>query len=229
MPHTRKFKKVWIFCFLSILVSAYAHVPHFESKEIRNISISQVHYYEVNNKGSTEVKIFSEGENLYLMFAVPKIERLKDFRPKIKLIAPDGNVIEEFDTASVEPRVYHEEFGDTYEWIYYEKEHKTVKGIYTLIVEYEEFGDTYEWIYYEKEHKTVKGIYTLIVEYNRQGKFWIAVGRGEKFTLMDILSLPVTLTRVRLFHEVFPIVWWGWVLIGLLALSLLGLFRFFQS
>ncbi len=200
MPHTRKFKKVWIFCFLSILVSAYAHVPHFESKEIRNISISQVHYYEVNNKGSTEVKIFSEGENLYLMFAVPKIERLKDFRPKIKLIAPDGNVIEEFDTASVEPRVYHEEF-----------------------------GDTYEWIYYEKEHKTVKGIYTLIVEYDRQGKFWIAVGRGEKFTLMDILSLPVTLTRVRLFHEVFPIVWWGWVLIGLLALSLLGLFRFFQS
>jgi len=200
MPHTRKFKKVWIFCFLSILVSAYAHVPHFESKEIRNISISQVHYYEVNNKGSTEVKIFSEGENLYLMFAVPKIERLKDFRPKIKLIAPDGNVTEEFDTASVEPRVYHEEF-----------------------------GDTYEWIYYEKEHKTVKGIYTLIVEYNRQGKFWIAVGRGEKFTLMDILSLPVTLTRVRLFHEVFPIVWWGWVLIGLLALSLLGLFRFFQS
>lgn len=200
MPHTRKFKKVWIFCFLSILVLAYAHVPYFESREIRNISISQVHYYEVNNKGSTEVKIFSEGENLYLMFAVPKIERLKDFRPKIKLIAPDGNVTEEFDTASVEPRVYHEEF-----------------------------GDTYEWIYYEKEHKTVKGIYTLIVEYNRQGKFWIAVGRGEKFTLMDILSLPVTLTRVRLFHEVFPIVWWGWVLIGLLALSLLGLFRFFQS
>lgn len=200
MPHTRKFKKVWIFCFLSILVLAYAHVPYFESREIRNISISQVHYYEVNNKGSTEVKIFSEGENLYLMFAVPKIERLKDFRPKIKLIAPDGNVIEEFDTASVEPRVYHEEF-----------------------------GDTYEWIYYEKEHKTVKGIYKLIVEYNKPGKFWIALGRGEKFTLMDILSLPVTLTRVRLFHEVFPIVWWGWILIGLLALGIWGLITFFQG
>lgn len=200
MPHTRKFKKVWIFCFLSILVSAYAHVPHFESKEIRNISISQVHYYEVNNKGSTEVKIFSEGENLYLMFAIPKIERLKDFRPKIKLIAPDGNVIEEFDTASVEPRVYHEEF-----------------------------GDTYEWIYYEKEHKTVKGIYTLIVEYDRQGKFWIAVGRGEKFALMDILSLPLTLTKVRLFHEEFPIVWWGWILISLLVLGIWGMIVFFQG
>lgn len=200
MPIVIKPKKGLIYCFLMLFTFAYAHVPYFGSKEIRNISVSQVHYYEVTNKDVTKIKIITDGENLYLMFAVPKIERLKDFRPRIKLIDPDDNVVEEFDTSSAEPRVYHEEF-----------------------------GDTYEWIYYEKEHKTIKGIYTLIVEYDKPGKFWIAVGRSEKFTLIDILSLPVTLTRVRLFHEEFPIVWWGWILITLLVLGILGMITFFQG
>lgn len=115
-------------------------MPYFESKNIRNISVSQVHYYETLVPGSKEIVIISNGERLYLMFAVPKIDRLKDFRPRFKLLSPDGNIVVDFDTRIVQPRVYHEPFGDTYEWIYFEREYETIIGEYKLIVDYDKPG-----------------------------------------------------------------------------------------
>lgn len=176
-------------------IQAFGHVPYFESEIIKDISVSQVHYYEVAAPGIKEIRIISNGESLYLMFAVPKIERLRDFRPNFVLISPDGAILENFSTTGVEPRIYHEEF-----------------------------GDTYEWIYYEKEFPTVPGTYLLRVQYDRPGKFWIAVGRAERFGVFDIIALPVTLTRVRIFHEEFPIVWWGWIVIFFLALGIWKLY-----
>lgn len=189
-------------CLLSVGLPAVllAHVPYFESEVIRDISVSQVHYYEVLSRGVREIKIISSGENLYLMFAVPMIERLRDFRPSFKLVDPEGELLESFSTTGVEPRVYHEEF-----------------------------GDTYEWIYYEREFETRPGTYVLLVESNGPGKFWIAVGRAERFGIIDVLSLPVTLARVRIFHEVFPIVWWGWIAMAVLALGIWGLIALLRS
>ncbi|ODN29712.1 hypothetical protein [Fervidobacterium thailandense] len=179
---------------LLFLQSIFAHVPYFESHVISNISVSQVHYFEIQQPGVREIKIISRGEPLYLMFAVPRIERLKNYRPTFELIDPNGNVVEHFSTASIEPRLYHEEF-----------------------------GDTYEWIYYEKEFPTQPGTYVLKVTSNGPGKFWISVGRVEKFSIMDIIALPVTVARVRIFHEEFPILWWGWIILTLLGLGVWGI------
>ncbi|MFN4190244.1 MAG: hypothetical protein ACK4E2_04545 [Pseudothermotoga sp.] len=161
-----------IFIVLFFPFVALAHVPYFESEIIKDISISQVHYYEVSTVGIKEIKLVSNGEKLYLMFAVPKIERLKNFRPKLTLIAPQGEILLEFNTEGVEPRVYHEEFADTYEWIY--------------------FDDHFE---------TVPGTYRLIVECYDPGKFWVAVGKIERFGILDILRLPTMIRKIKSFHE----------------------------
>lgn len=171
----------------------FAHVPYFESQVISNISVSQVHYFSVQEPGLREIKITSNGESLYFTFAVPRIEWLKDYRPIFELIDPNGNVIERFNTASVEPLLYHEKF-----------------------------GGTFEWIYYEKEFSTQPGTYVLRVISNGPGKFWIAVGRAEKFGLINVFTLPVTVALVRIFHEEFPIVWWGWILLAVLGLGVWG-------
>ncbi|MFN3692282.1 MAG: hypothetical protein ACK4R7_05270 [Fervidobacterium sp.] len=183
-----------IFLLVTFLIplTCFAHVPYFESKIIRDISISQVHYYETSVPGSKEIIILSNGEKLYLMFAVPKIDRLKDFKPRFKILSPEGITVLDFDTKDVEPRIYHEEF-----------------------------GDTYEWIYFEREYDTIAGEYKMIIDYDKPGKFWIAVGKAEKFEIIDILALPITIARVRLFHEEFPVPRWGWILIalGLITIS----------
>lgn len=105
----------------------------------------------MTSAGEKEITLVSNGEKLYLTFAVPKIERLKGFRPKFKLVGPEGNVIVEFSTKEVEPSVY-----------------------------YEGFVGTYEWKYFEDHFETVPGKYRLIVEYDEAGKFWIAVGKIER-------------------------------------------------
>ena len=127
--------------------------------------------------------------NLYVQIGVPVIERLKNFRPFLAVIAqglsadpnlpfkiPDGFGAAVVDTNSVEPRFFHEPFTGTDSWILTSKEIKLPESGSFYVVAF--------------DPKTTGG------------KLWISVGRQEKFGLSDILNIGKTIRLVRSFHEV---------------------------
>lgn len=89
---------------------------------------------------------------------------------------------------------------------------------------YEPFTGTTSWQFSGK-NLTIEepGVYYVIgyAPNGEDGKFWVAIGKREEFSLSDILSLPSIVVKARLFHEVFPIggiAMWAF----LLVLVLLG-------
>ncbi len=56
------------------------------------------------------------------------------------------------------------------------------------------------------------------------GKYWLAVGRQERFGPADWVTLPVKLWQVRVFHEVTPL---PVLIIPLAALAILGVIAYF--
>lgn len=150
----------------------FGHIPFFDSKVITDIWVAQVHNYEVTKPATVVVDLISKGEVLYLVFAVPKLERLRNFRPKVSLVSPLNEIVESFDTSKLEATVFHERF-----------------------------TNTYSWVFYRREHRTVRGTYRLFIECETPGRFWIAVGREERFDLLDFEDYRLRLNRIRQFHE----------------------------
>jgi len=124
---------------------------------------------------------------LYVQIGVPVIDRLKNFRPFLAIIAlglPETNLPFEIpvgygaiviDTNSTEPRFFHEPFTGTDSWI-----------LTSRTIRLPESGRFYVVAFDPKK---------------AGGKLWISVGQKERFGLVDVLSIFQTIRLVRTFHE----------------------------
>jgi hypothetical protein len=178
---------------------ALAHLPIFDDGTavdaehalvISDIGLSQVVYHEVTEPVQPLWIAFDAvaGQELYFNPGVPAIDSLKDYRPTFALVGPGlpdatlpfsipaGDGAEIYPTSDITaPKFFHEPFSGTDSWILFEK---TV----TL---------------------PESGRYYLVgyVPSGQPGKFWIALGKREAFSLDDIAALPQEIARVRAFHE----------------------------
>ncbi|TYB89665.1 MAG: hypothetical protein FXF54_09640 [Kosmotoga sp.] len=182
-----------------------AHVPYFpdtgENKIfVEDIDLSQIYYYKFTEESTVLTFTFEmkDGHNLHLLFGVPKIDRLKDFHPVMKILSPDGETLDFFDTSQLSPEEMYEPFGDTYSWLY---------------VDYDRILD--------------KGTYSVTIEAKEPGKAWITFGRKERFTAGQILSLPKLIQDIREFHELKGIATWEKYALGILGAITAGVVLFF--
>ena len=158
---------------------------------ISDVTLSQVVYDEVTAESPQLWLAFdlNEGQLLYFQLGVPVIDRLKDYRPALALVAPglppsdlpfaipDGLGAQEFTSAQItEPTDFYEPFSGTSSWILL-TETVTVPaaGRYYLVA-YDPAGQS--------------------------GKLWVTLGKREDFSLADIAELQGILPKVRQFHEI---------------------------
>jgi hypothetical protein len=129
------------------------------------------------------------GDRVYLSVGVPKIERLRGFRPFSALVGPGLPPPElPFDSPpglgaqvlvpAADPREFHEGVTGTDSWIVMEQ-----------TVAIPETG-TYYFVAYPE------------VASESQNKLWMAIGTKERFGLKDLLRLGTIKRFVRDFHEV---------------------------
>lgn len=188
---------------LGISIPAVAHRPvvidggptTYESAyDIGDPGVSQVGYHRANLSQPVLWFTFEAVAEmqLYLELGVPKITGLEELRPHMALVGPGlpanpdfpfaipenyGVLI--FDTANETPEEFHEHFTGTRSWKF-NPERPIVP----------ETGQYYMAGYLPD---------------GTEGKFWMAIGTREEFSLMDIISLPRIVVEVRRFHEVFVI------------------------
>lgn len=188
--------------FLITASAALAHKPIWldepatgpdSAVPIDDVTISYVLYQEITEPGRQLWLTFeaAAGQEVYAQLGVPFIDRYAEFRPEMALLGPGlpevdlpfdvpdglgGQVLRTQDLA--EPEVYDERFTGTQSWIMGE--------IVTMVPE---AGKHYLVVYAPGE---------------QTGKLWIAPGRREVFGLIDVVTLPETIGRVRTFHEIPP-------------------------
>lgn len=192
-----KNKKLMLFTVLFLAGSlVFAHKPVIDEDQkkivdVENPEVSQVVYHEVNNSG-TELVLRLEGkkgQRLFISIGVPKIERLRNYRPQMAFLGEGfPNLEKGFQKAPTDqgivfsaqgtPREFHEPFTDTHSWI-------LIEQYVTLPAD---------------------GTYYLVGYTNGRGeknqKFWLTVGEREEFGLGDLIEFPRWTEFVRKFHEV---------------------------
>ncbi|HPO12410.1 MAG TPA: hypothetical protein PLI09_03120 [Candidatus Hydrogenedentes bacterium] len=166
--------------------------------KIEDISVSRVAYHHALPSQPYLWLTFDgkAGQTLEFQMGVPKIDRYVDVRPATALLGPglppapelpfsvpEGMGAVLFITSDQEPMVFDEKFTGTVDWQFREER-------YTLPQD----GPYYMVTYLPSEE---------------EGKFWIALGKVEKFGLWDLIRMPVIIIQARLFHEIFP---WGGIL-----------------
>jgi len=186
-----RFSAVTLACVSLATLIAWGHQPiavggSFPTRDaaliVEDESISQVAYVELTNEAPEAWLRLSIDEpgRVFVSLGVPKIDRLIDYRPLLRLIGPVGeNEAIVFETqAADEPRVFHEPFTDTDSWIHVES-----------------------WV-----EVAEAGTYYVVASASAEtaDKVWISVGRREVFGIADVLSLPSIIRDVRVFHEVPP-------------------------
>ena len=176
----------------------YAHKPIFTSQtgadpntavRIEQPSISQVIYRSLSEDTPQLWLAFDATKDfeLYVQIGIPVIERLKYFKPAFAVLGPDlpnlslpfsmPNDIggRTFTTVDTEPRFFHEHFTQTDSWILRSE---------TITLPSE--GRYYVVVYSPCEV---------------EGKFWLSVGKEEKFTQADWQSMEEWGKKIRKFHE----------------------------
>ncbi len=180
---------------------------------ITDPDVSQVAYHHVK-PGQEQIWLSFQadaGKTLFLQAGVPVIERYRHIRPAIALLGPGlpeislpfdfpeglGGIL--FTTDAETPTFFHEEFTGTDSWQFEANTPQTVE---------------------EGTHYVV-----AFIPAGEEGKIWVAIGEREAFTIADILQLPITLFKVRAFHEIgFAGGLLFWAVVGLfMALILLVL------
>ncbi|HEX2728133.1 MAG TPA: hypothetical protein VHM16_00175 [Rubrobacteraceae bacterium] len=195
---------------------ARGHSPE-SATEIEDPQVSQVFYSEL--RGPADYRKFTgkRGEEALIQIGVPRIERLRDFRPEAVLIGPAlpaasktlpiemprgmGAVEIRFRTGA-EPDEFFEPFSMTRSWVAPEyRERLPATGEYYVAV-FDPSGT--------------------------RGKYWLAVGEVERFGPYDWLTLPATLWKVREFHEVAP---WPVLIVpaALLAVACVVFFALYKT
>ncbi len=179
---------------------AYAHRPIFSQETgtdpqtaipFGEPDVSQVVYRELT---PTQQQVWltvtvPKEFKLFVQIGVPVIDRFRNFRPSVAVVGPGLPAVElpftipegmgavVFSTKEVEnPRVFHEHFTGTDSWI----------------------------LRSETVRLSEPARYYLVVfcPDGKHGKFWIAIGTREAFTLRDLLEFPSWRKKIREFHEV---------------------------
>ena len=188
-----------VFTFL-ICSGAQAHKPIFTNEkgtspesavQIKEPDVSQVIYRKLTDE-TPQLWLAIDVEKdfkLFVQIGIPVIDRLKKFRPSFVVLGPNlpsvstgfaipkgmGGII--FPTESVEkPRFFHEHFTKTDSWI-----------LRSETITLPDKGRYYVVAYSPSEQKD---------------KFWLAVGKKEKFGLLDMLSFGGWQKTILQFHEV---------------------------
>jgi hypothetical protein len=190
--------------------AAWAHKPIFAAGAatdpahavlVGDVDVSMVAYHAATPQAPRVWIAFDgkKGMEVELQLGVPRLERLEDARPAAAIVGPGlpqwqgdfdvprglGGVI--FETArGAGPKTFHEPFTGTNSWLF-EKQKVVLPetGRYYLVGYLPDRGE---------------------------GKFWLASGFREAYSLGDWLRLPVWIAKVRRFHEVGGMPRWGWVL-----------------
>ena len=201
--NTRRINTFLLTLILIIILLAFApvkieaHIPTIAgdkhatpgtSLHLKDIVISRAIYQKLTKKTPESYISFAgeKGQTLDLEIGIPKIPRLRDFRPNISLFYfPEGDNIStsekreievmELVTKDANPTLFHEPFTNTSSWI-------LNKTIITLPI-----TGKYHLLSYHPETET--------------GKMWVAIGRQERFGPEDWGTLPASIVEVRLFHE----------------------------
>jgi hypothetical protein len=207
--------KTILFLFLIILVSlnpAYAHKLISHDDAHRNFeSALQISDYKVSwaiyeNLGENEAKFYTfeaaKGDSFYASLAVPKIEGLEEYSPTLVLVGDDN-----FEKKKIN---YEKNFpGDEF---------------------YEPFGQITYWERQElKTEIPADGTYFLVVmdEKNQNGKYSLAIGTVEDFSLVDFFTLlPKAWIDTKLFVDDYNSITVSvLILFGLASVLALAIFR----
>lgn len=179
---------------LSPAVPAEAHRPVSiggtlpEGLVIKEPEISQVLYAELRTPKQLDTIRFTgrKGETVLLQLGIPQIASLKDFRPQAALIGP-GLPSEVTLPFGLPPgsgaMVYAFDPKESF---------------------FEPFTRTSSWTGKRFEASLpANGEYRVVVyAAEGTGKYWLAIGEKEVFGVGDWLSLPLTIWKVRRFHEI---------------------------
>lgn len=171
-----------------------SHVDAANAIFVQDVSISQVVYHVVPGAGDTLWIAFDgqAGQELYAELGIPKIDGLQDYRPAFAVLGPGLPSVEvPFDIPAG--------YGG---WVF------DTTGTPTAPVFDEKFTGTLSWKYEGQTYTLPAAGRYYVVGYvpgGTTGKYWVAVGKKEKFTAKDIWELPDTISYVRSFHEVGPV------------------------
>jgi len=181
----------------SLLVTAHRPLTiggsfptYVQALHVAEFDVSQVAYAELSNEAPALWLTFEAkaGARLDVSLGIPVLDRLIDYRPNLAILGPGLPPLElpfetppnvggrRFESATREPRTFHEPFTGTASWIAIEE---TIElpgpGTYYLVAW--PSGDLAD-------------------------KLWVAVGWREQYGWADILALPTIVRDVRSFHEV---------------------------
>jgi hypothetical protein len=126
----------------------------------------------------------TEGDEVYLQVGVPKVARFDDYRPSVALIGPgiDGTV--PLQTGGLPGRA--------------------VTPLATRTTFFDTESQTESWVYVDGLQRIPRtGTYYVAAwpsEF-QSGKFWVAVGTEERFTLEDLPLFPMWLRQMNEFYE----------------------------
>ena len=194
-------KKFIILLFIITVISsnpAYAHklITHNDTHrsldsalEIPDHKISWAIY---DNLGPKEAKFYSfeakPGDSFYASIVIPKISDLEEYSPTLVLV--NGNYVEKdiplLESQAVMKKVVYD-------------------GVFPGREFYEPFGQITYWERQEiKTTLTTEGKYFVIVldEKNQAGKYSLAIGTIEDFSLADLFTiLPTAWLETKLFVD----------------------------
>ena len=159
------------------LIAGDKHHNKNNALTIEKIHISKVMYQSIS-KAKPESWInfeVSAETNLDIEIGLPKLDRLKNFRPTVEIITPENESIFIHTSKIHNPESFHEPYTDTESWI--------------LIRQSLKLHST--GTYFIKSFSTSED----------GGKLWIAVGKEESFGVGELTKLVSIRQSVREFHE----------------------------
>jgi hypothetical protein len=195
----RTIKFVVVFTFL-VCPCVKAHRPIFTNEKgsdpetavkINNPDVSQVIYRSLTNETPQLWLTIDAKKNfeLFVQIGIPVIDRLKNFRPSFVVLGPD---LPEISTPFSIPKDIGGKYFST---------HKVKKPRFF----HEHFTKTDSWILRSETILLPASGRYYVVAYSpskQKGKFWLSVGKKEKFGLFDLLKFGGWKKKIQEFHEV---------------------------
>ena len=188
---------------LALVGAALAHKPSFSADDyatpdaaffVAEPEVSLVVYDEVSCAAPELWMVFPADPSvpLFVQLGVPVIERLRDHRPSVAVLAPGLPALEPgavpFDVPDGLGGVVYET-GDLAEEKY---------------VFYEPFSQTESWIYVEDTVSLPESGLGYVVAWDpdqQTGKLWVATGTVEDFSDVDVEDFSSWLPQVQAYHE----------------------------
>lgn len=167
-----------ILMMMCIPISVLAHQPRMVTSDritVHKPDISQAFYAELHGHPQTYLIVADRPFDLYLQLTVPKIAHARtDF---VLTISRDAHRLQQFDGAATTWKTFNEPFG----------------------------GDTYLAGPEYEDSDAPPGQYQIAVSSpDNQGKYVLAIGAIESFTLTDWLHTLVVLPKVKAFMGKSP-------------------------